>query len=100
VEARGRPHLLDDATTDAIVARLSDAYEPDPDGWRLDEYEPRRRTAMVRGIVGFAMPIDAVAGKAKLSQNKTPDDRAGVIAALRAGTDPDGHAIATMMSAD
>jgi transcriptional regulator len=55
---------------------------------------------MVRGIVGFAMPIDAVAGKAKLSQNKTPDDRAGVIAALRAGTDPDGHAIATMMSAD
>ncbi len=100
VEARGRPRLLDDAATDALVARLSDAYEPDAEGWRLDEYEPRRRTAMVRGIVGFAMPIEAVAGKAKLSQNKSAADRTGVIAALRAGDVADGHAIATMMTAD
>jgi len=100
VEARGRAHLLDDPATDALVARLSALYEPDSDGWRLDEYDPRRRTAMVRGIVGFAVPLDAVAGKVKLSQNRTAADRAGVIAALRAGTDPDGLAIAASMTVD
>ena len=42
---------------------------------------------MLKGIVGFALPIARLEGKWKMSQNRPAEDRAGVIAGLesRAG---------------
>ena len=38
---------------------------------------------MVRGIVGVEVRIARIEGKAKLSQNRSEADRAGVVAGLR-----------------
>jgi transcriptional regulator len=38
----------------------------------------------LRAIVGVEMVVESVTGKAKLSQNRSEEDRAGVIAGLRA----------------
>ena len=53
---------------------------------------------MVRGIVAFEIPIDRLEGKAKLSQNRSADDRARVQAALRAEDDPLARAVAELMA--
>ena len=47
--------------------------------------------AQLRGIVGIEFTVTGVEGKAKLSQNRSDADRAGVAAGLAAdGADPDG----------
>ena len=38
----------------------------------------------LRAIVGLEVTIERVEGKAKLSQNRSEEDRAGVVAGLRA----------------
>jgi transcriptional regulator len=44
---------------------------------------PERYLAgMLRGIVGFELAITRLEGKFKMSQNRSAEDRAGVIAAL------------------
>jgi predicted FMN-binding regulatory protein PaiB len=44
------------------------------------------------------MLIDQVEAKDKLSQNRTPQDRANVIVALRNEPDPEAHEIAGLMA--
>jgi transcriptional regulator len=39
---------------------------------------------MCRGIVGFEVRLDRIEGQWKLSQNRPPQDRAGVVDGLRA----------------
>jgi transcriptional regulator len=39
---------------------------------------------MLKGIVGFALPIARLEGKWKMSQNRPEADRAGVVAGLQA----------------
>ena len=52
---------------------------------------------MLRGIVGFEIPLTRLEAKAKLSQNRSEADRAGVIAALEAsGRAADSELAATM----
>jgi transcriptional regulator len=99
VEARGHPRVLDAAQTDALVALLGQTFETGPDPWRLDETDARRRAALVHGITAFALPITTLAGKAKLNQNKSAADRAGVVAALWAQGDADALSIAALMAA-
>jgi transcriptional regulator len=37
---------------------------------------------MLRGIVGFALPLSRLEGKGKMSQNRPAEDRAGVVEGL------------------
>ena len=39
---------------------------------------------MLKGIVGFALPLTRLEGKWKMSQNRPAEDRAGVVAGLTA----------------
>jgi len=72
---------------DALVARFEgERAKP----WTFDLAEPQR-TAMLKAIRPFRMRIRGVAGKFKLSQNRSADDRVRVTAALRA----EGYAEAT-----
>lgn len=48
-------------------------------------------------IVAFEIRIEKLQGKFKLNQNRKPEDRAGVIAALSAGDDPAQQAVAKLM---
>ncbi len=44
---------------------------------------------MLRGIVGFAVPISRLEGKWKMSQNRPAADRAGVVDGLHAEQRPE-----------
>lgn len=61
-----------------IVADLSRRHGYDP-----DQVPPEVVAAQLRAIVGLELRITRVEAKAKLSQNKTPQDVAGIIAGLR-----------------
>jgi transcriptional regulator len=61
--------------------RLAARYE-DPAAWTMEAVDPTTLGKLMRGIYGFELPIARLEAKAKLSQNKTPADRRGVVAAL------------------
>lgn len=61
--------------------RLAARYE-NPADWTMDSVDPDVMERLLRGIYGFELPIERIEAKAKLSQNKSARDRAGVIAAL------------------
>ncbi|MNP39298.1 Protease synthase and sporulation protein PAI 2 [compost metagenome] len=52
---------------------------------------------MLKAIVGFALPIQRLEGKRKLSQNRSPADVAGVRNGLAASHDPQDRALAHLM---
>jgi transcriptional regulator len=56
-------------------------YEPNP--WQYDLPE-EFKADLVRAIVGFENKVSSLEGKFKLSQNRTPEDRKGVLAGLSA----------------
>jgi transcriptional regulator len=51
----------------------------------------------LRGIVGIELTVERVEAKAKLSQNRSDADRAGVVAGLRAESTPATSAVADLM---
>lgn len=68
----------------AAVTALIAAMEPGPgDRWRLEEAPEDYVESMLDGITGIAITLSAMAGKAKLSQNRTAEDRRGAIAGVR-----------------
>lgn len=65
-------------------------------GWRLPE-DSVYLDKMVASIVGFELHISTLTGKFKLSQNRTPEDRCRVVAALEQIDHPcDGELIELM----
>ena len=48
-------------------------------------------------IVGFEIAVDRLEGKVKLSQNRSAEDRRGVVAALEAQMSEDSRAVAALM---
>lgn len=99
VHAYGTPRLIDDAArVRTLLADLSATYESGaPEPWRLDAQEDSYVRANIRGIVAFEIPVGRLEAKAKLSQNKRPEDRRGVVGALADGQDPLGNAVAALM---
>jgi transcriptional regulator len=95
VHAYGRPRVLEGAaaTRDA-VARLVAIHDP---AWSLADQPEDFIAGMLRGIVAFAMPIERLEGKLKLSQNRPAADRPGIVRALRAGR-PVEQAVADLMA--
>lgn len=66
-----------------VVTRLTDEHEAGTGGtWRVDDAPADYVAAMLRAIVGVELSIERVEGKAKLSQNRSEADIAGVVAAL------------------
>jgi len=86
VHAHGRLVVHDDVEwLRAFVTRLTGHHEAGrPDPWAVTDAPARYIDKQLRAIVGLEVTIEAVEGKAKLSQNRSDDDRAGVVAGLRA----------------
>lgn len=99
VQARGPVRWIDDPVElRAIVSRLTDRFEADrPERWQLSDAPDGYIAAMLRGIIGIEMTITDLIFKRKLSQNRTVEDQAGVVAGLGAEQDAGGHALATLM---
>lgn len=99
VHARGIPRLvLEPMAVREGLERLVTANEAVAgSGWKIDRLPDDYLAEMIRQIVMFEVPIDQLEGKAKLSQNRSAEDRAGVIAALERSGDPSARAVASAM---
>ncbi|HVB67276.1 MAG TPA: FMN-binding negative transcriptional regulator [Acetobacteraceae bacterium] len=92
VHAYGEVTFFDDpARLLDIVTRLTDREEarraapgmvPGMAPWAVGDAPASFIAGMLKGIVGFALPITRLEGKWKMSQNRPPEDRAGVVAGL------------------
>jgi transcriptional regulator len=67
----------------AMVTRLTDRFEAGIEPpWRVDEAPATFIEGQLRAIVGLELRITRIEAKAKVSQNRTPADRDGVVQAL------------------
>jgi transcriptional regulator len=67
----------------AIVTRLTERQESvRAEPWAVSDAPTDYVAGMLKGIVGFALPIARLEGKWKMSQNRPAEDRAGVVAGL------------------
>jgi transcriptional regulator len=98
VHAYGVPRVIEDkAALRTMLRELVDTFEvgqPQPYGDALtDDYIDQ----LSPGIVGLEIPITRLEAKFKLSQNRTPADQVGVIAALEKSVDQTERELAEMM---
>lgn len=86
IHAYGRLIIHDDAAfCEANVRRLTALHEGERDApWSVDDAPPVYIAGQLRAIVGVELLIDRLEAKSKLSQNRSADDRDGVIDGLEA----------------
>lgn len=100
VHVHGTARRIEDETdvrrllTDLTAGYERGAAEP----WRPEALDPERMARLLRGITAFAIDVTRVEAKRKLSQNKSPGDRSGIIAGLRARGGPGDDPLAVLMS--
>ncbi|MBY8969846.1 FMN-binding negative transcriptional regulator [Pseudomonas sp. P867] len=71
-----------------VVGALTDHHERGrAQPWAVGDAPADYIDAMLKAIVGFALPIDRLVGKRKLSQNRSAADMAGVREALAGSAD-------------
>jgi transcriptional regulator len=87
--------VTEEAALSDIVDRLARKYEGDP-AW-LRQLPPDFRRKMLQGIVGVEVAVGRVEGKFKLSQNKSRQDRLGVLANLERRGDEESRRLAAAM---
>jgi transcriptional regulator len=70
------------------LTKMMEAAEPVP--WKMADAPRAYTEEMLANIVGIEIPIRSLIGKTKASQNRLPEDAAGVLEGLRArGSDAD-----------
>jgi transcriptional regulator len=85
VAVRHEPEWLE-----AVVRRLTDRHESRfPHPWSVDDAPGDYIATMLRAIVGIELRIGRLEAKRKLSQNRSDEDMAGVVAGLSGGTERD-----------
>lgn len=77
---------------DTMIAQYDPSYGAQ---WR--DLSPKFRDGMMRGVVGFEMPVQHLEGKYKLSQNRSTHDQAAVQAMLEASNDESARDVARVM---
>ena len=84
VHATGHLEIIEDpAQLLTIVTQLTNRHEtPRRAPWSVTDAPADYIAAQLKGIVGLVLHITRLEGKAKLSQNKSPADRNGVIAGI------------------
>jgi transcriptional regulator len=83
----------------AAVERLTEAHEGTrAQPWQVADAPEPYIAGQLKGIVGIEVTVQRVEGKAKLSQNRSSADRAGVIAGLRGEQSAGAHAVAGSMT--
>ena len=87
VQARGTPAILNDddlaALLDALSAHNEAGLAPKKP-WTSDKMDDALYARMRKAIVGYSMPVESLDAKFKMSQNRKPEERAGVKRALDA----------------
>lgn len=85
VHAYGTMRVVEDtAWLRNFLAHLTEQHEQDRwHPWRLDDAPAGYIDKLLEAIIGIEIPITRLAGKWKVSQNRTESDRQGVAAGLR-----------------
>ena len=86
VQARGNPQVFDDATwVRAQIDEMTNNHESQRErSWKVSDAPEDFIAAQLKAIVGIEIAISSIEGKWKVSQNRLPADRQGVIDGLRA----------------
>lgn len=90
----------DEAWLRAQLKALSgpqEAHRAEP--WTLDEPPAEYVSQLLQHIAGIEITIDRIVGKRFVGQQRSPNDRAGVVAGLRAENTDAARTIAAMMEA-
>ncbi|MBW4024902.1 MAG: FMN-binding negative transcriptional regulator [Proteobacteria bacterium] len=101
IHARGRISFFQDPEQLLdLVRRLTDRHEGErATPWAVSDAPPDFIQSQLRAIVGVRLEITALTGKWKMSQNRTPADRVGVVAGLRGDGGPAAEAVADAVAA-
>jgi transcriptional regulator len=99
VHAYGTAEVFTDADRlRDLVSALTDRHEAGRNNpWKVADAPAEYIDAMLKAIVGFALPIERLEGKRKLSQNRSTADIAGVREGLAASPDVHDQALAHLM---
>jgi transcriptional regulator len=99
VHAYGSAEVFSDAhRLRNLVSALTDRHEVGrAQPWKVDDAPAHYIDGMLKAIVGFALPIQRLEGKRKLSQNRSTADIAGVRVGLAASPDLHDQALAHLM---
>ena len=100
VHAYGHLQVIEEeAWLIAHVTELTDQQEsPFPRPWATGDAPDAYLKQLARGIVGLALTITRLEGKAKMSQNRAQSDRAGVVRGLTERGHGDDAAIAELVA--
>lgn len=90
VHAWGRPIITQDAQiTHQLVSSLTDHMESSrPNRWHVSDAPEAFIQKQLHGVVGLKIEVTRMEGKWKMSQNRNPADRAGVLSGLADANDP------------
>ena len=97
LELEGKVRKMDSTELEALLVDLSARHEArvtEGTPWTMDKLTERNKAGLMAAIVGFELEVQAWRPTLKLSQNKSPEDRARVIAGMEAAGSP---AIAQLM---
>ncbi|VVN30080.1 Protease synthase and sporulation protein PAI 2 [Pseudomonas fluorescens] len=99
VHAYGTAEVFTDADRlRQLVSALTDRHESGrAQPWKVADAPAEYIDGMLKAIVGFALPIQHLEGKRKLSQNRSPADIAGVRKGLAASPDAHDQGLAHLM---
>ena len=89
VHAYGRIRFIEDAEwLRAHVTKLTDRFEAgSAEPWKVTDAPPDFIDGLLKGIVGFELEVTRLAGKWKMSQNRSEADRRGVVEGLGVSND-------------
>ena len=99
VHAHGSARIFDDkAQLLALVTRLTVLHEtPLAQPWQVADAPADYIDTMLGAIVGIEIPVQRWIGKWKVSQNRTMEDRLGVVAGLQAKGTSQADAMAVLV---
>jgi transcriptional regulator len=102
IHVRGPITFFEDSThLRDVVTRLTNHHESAVDEpWKVSDAPSEYIEAQLRTIVGFEIPITRIEGKWKMSQNRSANDRAGVVSGLDERGSPFDLEVSSRMRAE
>lgn len=100
VHAHGNARVFEDrAQLRALVTRLTALHETtQAQPWQVNDAPADYIDSMLGAVVGIEIPVQRWVGKWKISQNRTQEDRRGVVAGLQSMNTAQTEAMAKLVS--
>ncbi|MFK5950040.1 MAG: FMN-binding negative transcriptional regulator [Methylococcales bacterium] len=99
VQIKGQAKRVSNEKLLMILQLLTEKHERQFEKpWKIDKVSEPKLNFMMKMIAGFEIDINSIKGKSKLSQNRSVEDRVGVISGLRIQGNHMSHSIADKMA--